>query len=193
MCGEKAIDAGCIVTVDYKFFLLRRQHQKNCVVLEDANKEVKKYCIYQTIIGGLVGFDRFIPLEDFSDASNGYLIDDMCKFGAEIPIFQLDLKYLQKLPYAFWIKSMASTIMIKAKGGSKTRSGCLDKKPARGFLSKDRCNPDIIIVGAGVVGSALAYTLGKDGRGVHVIERDLTEPDRIVGELLQPGGYLRLT
>uniref|UniRef100_A0A453IKN5 Squalene monooxygenase n=3 Tax=Aegilops tauschii subsp. strangulata TaxID=200361 RepID=A0A453IKN5_AEGTS len=51
---------------------------------------------------------------------------------------------------------------------------------------------DVIIVGAGVAGSALAYTLGKDGRRVHVIERDLTEPDRIVGELLQPGGYLKL-
>ncbi|WRX10020.1 Squalene epoxidase - like 2 [Theobroma cacao] len=51
---------------------------------------------------------------------------------------------------------------------------------------------DIIIVGAGVAGSALAYTLGKDGRQVKVIERDLTEPDRIVGELLQPGGYLKL-
>lgn len=33
----------------------------------------------------------------------------------------------------------------------------------------------------------------QDGRRVHVIERDLTEPDRIVGELLQPGGYLKLT
>ncbi|XVF21292.1 hypothetical protein REPUB_Repub12eG0077900 [Reevesia pubescens] len=51
---------------------------------------------------------------------------------------------------------------------------------------------DIIIVGAGVAGSALAYTLGKDGRRVKVIERDLSEPDRIVGELLQPGGYLKL-
>ncbi|XAR52970.1 Squalene monooxygenase [Bertholletia excelsa] len=53
-------------------------------------------------------------------------------------------------------------------------------------------NSDIIIVGAGVAGSALAYTLGKDGRRVHVIERDMSEPDRIVGELLQPGGYLKL-
>ncbi|KAL0322959.1 UNVERIFIED_CONTAM: Squalene epoxidase 1 [Sesamum angustifolium] len=51
---------------------------------------------------------------------------------------------------------------------------------------------DIIIVGAGVAGAALAHTLGKEGRRVHVIERDLTEPDRIVGELLQPGGYLKL-
>ncbi|GAV57995.1 SE domain-containing protein/NAD_binding_8 domain-containing protein [Cephalotus follicularis] len=51
---------------------------------------------------------------------------------------------------------------------------------------------DVIIVGAGVAGSALAHTLGKDGRQVLVIERDLAEPDRIVGELLQPGGYLKL-
>ncbi|GAB4852414.1 Squalene epoxidase 1 [Ancistrocladus abbreviatus] len=53
-------------------------------------------------------------------------------------------------------------------------------------------NTDVIIVGAGVAGAALAHTLAKDGRRVHVIERDLTEPDRIVGELLQPGGYLKL-
>ena len=26
----------------------------------------------------------------------------------------------------------------------------------------------------------------------YVIERDLTGPDRIIGELLQPGGYLKL-
>ncbi|KAF8092018.1 hypothetical protein N665_0428s0027 [Sinapis alba] len=51
---------------------------------------------------------------------------------------------------------------------------------------------DVIIVGAGVAGAALAHTLGKEGRRVHVIERDLTEQDRIVGELLQPGGYLKL-
>lgn len=32
----------------------------------------------------------------------------------------------------------------------------------------------------------------QEGRRVRVIERDLTEQDRIVGELLQPGGYLKL-
>ncbi|KAF7809954.1 squalene monooxygenase-like [Senna tora] len=60
------------------------------------------------------------------------------------------------------------------------------------LTSASPTDSDVIIVGAGVAGSALAYTLGKDGRCVHVIERDLTEPDRIVGELLQPGGYLKL-
>ena len=34
----------------------------------------------------------------------------------------------------------------------------------------------------------MAAVLGRDGRRVTVVERDLTEPDRIVGELLQPGG-----
>jgi speckle-type POZ protein len=83
MCGDKGIDPMCIVTVDYKFFLLNR-HWKNYLVLKDANKEMKKYCIYQTIVGGLADFDRFIPLEDFSDAFNGYLVEDTCEFGAEV-------------------------------------------------------------------------------------------------------------
>ena len=43
-------------------------------------------------------------------------------------------------------------------------------------------------MGSGVLGSALASALARDGRKVTVIERDLKEPDRIVGELLQPGG-----
>ncbi|KAJ1960905.1 Squalene epoxidase [Dispira parvispora] len=52
---------------------------------------------------------------------------------------------------------------------------------------------DVIIVGGGVAGAALAYALGKDGRRVLMIERDLSEPDRFMGELLQPGGieYLK--
>ncbi|KAI9140932.1 squalene epoxidase-domain-containing protein [Paraphysoderma sedebokerense] len=53
-------------------------------------------------------------------------------------------------------------------------------------------NYDVIIVGAGVAGSALAFALGKDGRRVLLIERDMSQPDRIVGELLQPGGCLAL-
>ena len=53
-------------------------------------------------------------------------------------------------------------------------------------------SPEIIIVGSGILGSALAATLGADGRRVTVIERDMKEPDRIVGELLQPGGVRAL-
>lgn len=32
----------------------------------------------------------------------------------------------------------------------------------------------------------------QDGRRILLLERDLSQPDRIVGELLQPGGYIKL-
>lgn len=56
---------------------------------------------------------------------------------------------------------------------------------------------DIIVVGAGVAGGVLINCLARDGRKVLCIERQLfdgsseslLEPSRIVGELLQPGGY----
>ncbi|KAH6625874.1 squalene monooxygenase [Boeremia exigua] len=47
---------------------------------------------------------------------------------------------------------------------------------------------DVVIVGAGIVGCAAAVAFGKQGRSVVLLERSLKEPDRIVGELLQPGG-----
>ena len=34
----------------------------------------------------------------------------------------------------------------------------------------------------------MATVLARDGRDVILIERDMKEPDRIIGELLQPGG-----
>ncbi len=50
---------------------------------------------------------------------------------------------------------------------------------------------DIIVIGAGVAGGIFAASQPK-GTRVLVIERDLTEPDRIIGELMQPGGVLAL-
>jgi squalene monooxygenase len=47
---------------------------------------------------------------------------------------------------------------------------------------------DVLIVGAGILGAALAVALADQGRSVMLLERSLKEPDRIVGELLQPGG-----
>ncbi|XP_054789381.1 squalene monooxygenase SE1-like [Prosopis cineraria] len=90
---------------------------------------------------------------------------------------------------------VASKFAEKSKLVKSTSSYVHVKTNGFAVSSKDpevEDDTDVIIVGAGVAGSALAYTLGKDGRRVHVIERDLKEPDRIVGELLQPGGYLKL-
>ncbi|CAI5516639.1 unnamed protein product [Closterium sp. Naga37s-1] len=75
----------------------------------------------------------------------------------------------------------------------------VDQSSAAEQTSDDSCigdggkeEYDALVVGAGIAGCALAYSLGKTGRRVLVLERDLAEPDRIVGELLQPGGYLKL-
>ncbi|KAK1759461.1 squalene epoxidase-domain-containing protein [Echria macrotheca] len=51
---------------------------------------------------------------------------------------------------------------------------------------------DVVVVGAGVFGCAVAYALAEQGRSVILLERWMHEPDRIVGELLQPGGVAAL-
>jgi len=51
---------------------------------------------------------------------------------------------------------------------------------------------DVVIVGAGVIGCAIAVALAKQGRSIILLEHSLKEPDRIVGELLQPGGVFAL-
>ena len=57
----------------------------------------------------------------------------------------------------------------------------------------------VVIVGAGIAGSALAHALSAAASTsrttplrVALLERSLAEPDRIVGELLQPGGVAAL-
>ncbi|XP_027090957.2 squalene epoxidase 3 [Coffea arabica] len=87
-------------------------------------------------------------------------------------------------------KKIKDETRLKEESEARINNSVTDEGP----ISQGRAagDPEIIIVGAGVAGAALACSLGKDGRRVLVIERDLSEPDRIVGELLQPGGYLKL-
>ncbi|KAK2754122.1 squalene epoxidase [Colletotrichum kahawae] len=51
---------------------------------------------------------------------------------------------------------------------------------------------DVVVVGAGVFGCGIAYALAQQGRSVLLLERCMKEPDRIVGELMQPGGIVAL-
>lgn len=51
---------------------------------------------------------------------------------------------------------------------------------------------DVVVVGAGIFGCAVACAFAKQGRSVLLLERWMKEPDRIVGELLQPGGISAL-
>ena len=78
--------------------------------------------------------------------------------------------------------------------GSRSKRASEDASagPAREAKGDDAGAWDVVVVGAGVAGASLAHSFGKQGRRVLCVERDLSEPDRIVGELLQPGGYLKL-
>uniref|UniRef100_A0A8C2CJ42 Squalene monooxygenase n=1 Tax=Cyprinus carpio TaxID=7962 RepID=A0A8C2CJ42_CYPCA len=98
------------------------------------------------------------------------------------------LKLLTTFPPTKKLFSKSSTDSCSRT--SKKRD--VKRKRAKDSQSGQTEDPEVIIVGAGVLGSAMAAVLARDGRRVTVVERDMKEPDRIVGELLQPGGYRAL-
>ncbi|XP_072042944.1 squalene monooxygenase-like [Amphiura filiformis] len=57
------------------------------------------------------------------------------------------------------------------------------------FSSSD---PDIVVVGGGILGATFAARLGMDGKRVVMIERDMGTPETIRGEILLPGGKVAL-
>ncbi|XP_036119753.1 squalene monooxygenase [Molossus molossus] len=113
--------------------------------------------------------------------------------GAQLAVFS---EILSALPFIgfFWAKSPPGTEKKeqvecrKCKKRTSVSETTLVGGAAATSVSSQN-DPEVIIVGSGVLGSALAAVLSRDGRTVTVIERDLQEPDRIVGEYLQPGGY----
>ncbi|KAF2144152.1 uncharacterized protein K452DRAFT_285390 [Aplosporella prunicola CBS 121167] len=81
----------------------------------------------------------------------------------------------------------------------RTPSSASEKQPLLaedGHLHEERRrlhhDADVVIIGAGVFGSAAAVALARQGRSVILLEKSLKMPDRIVGELLQPGGVQAL-
>ncbi|KAF2718221.1 squalene epoxidase [Polychaeton citri CBS 116435] len=70
----------------------------------------------------------------------------------------------------------------------------LDKYIRQKVINRRRIHheAEVVIVGAGIFGCAIAHALGNQGRSVILLEKSLKEPDRIVGELLQPGGVQAL-
>ncbi|KAG2012128.1 squalene epoxidase [Coprinopsis cinerea AmutBmut pab1-1] len=64
-------------------------------------------------------------------------------------------------------------------------------------MAKAENHYDVVIVGAGIAGCALAHGLStlpyrSKRLRIALLERSLAQPDRIVGELLQPGGVIAL-
>ncbi|KAL4913849.1 squalene epoxidase-domain-containing protein [Aspergillus aurantiobrunneus] len=83
--------------------------------------------------------------------------------------------------------TMASTLVNGHVNGHASKPS-----DAAEYRRRVHHDADVVIVGAGVLGCALAVALGSQGRSVLLLEQSLKEPDRIVGELLQPGGVAAL-
>ncbi|KAM5568591.1 hypothetical protein ABKV19_016240 [Rosa sericea] len=79
IAGTDSLDSSWGVYVDFRLFMLD-QNKGNYLVFEDAL--TKKKCFHGAMRSA--GFDKLIPLEDFTDVSNGLLVDDTCVFGAEV-------------------------------------------------------------------------------------------------------------
>ncbi|XP_077023755.1 squalene monooxygenase isoform X2 [Tamandua tetradactyla] len=113
--------------------------------------------------------------------------------GSQFAVFSDILSALPLVGF-FWAKSPPGSenkeqlASRRCKKGTNISETTLTGAAATASVSSQN-DPEVIIVGSGVLGSALAAVLSRDGRKVTVIERDLKEPDRIVGEFLQPGGY----
>ncbi|XP_062841257.1 squalene monooxygenase [Trichomycterus rosablanca] len=110
-------------------------------------------------------------------------------------ILHLPLDLLSTLPFiknSFNKSEASATNKASSRRKRMAKRKALNTDGTSDHISSADPEPDIIIVGAGVLGSVMAAVLAREGRRVTVVERDLHEPDRIVGELLQPGGYRAL-
>ncbi|XVF79799.1 hypothetical protein PTKIN_Ptkin15bG0018600 [Pterospermum kingtungense] len=78
----KTLPSGWQINVNFKLFVFDQIRDKY-LTIEEAGA-VKRFHQMKT----KWGFDQLILLECFKDASNGYLVDDSCVFGAEVLVIE---------------------------------------------------------------------------------------------------------
>jgi squalene monooxygenase len=112
--------------------------------------------------------------------------DDLKNFG-RLSIIRSALPLLGLLFSLTYFFGFFGVTYAAAVGSSSSSS----KTRADEILPLDSLDR-IIVIGGGVAGCSAALALAKQGHCITLIERDLSEQDRIVGELLQPGGLRAL-
>ncbi|KAE9592786.1 putative ubiquitinyl hydrolase 1 [Lupinus albus] len=79
LVGASSLHPDMEIHVKFRLFLLDQNHD-NYLVLQDALGKERRFHKMKSECG----FDEFIPLKEFNDESKGYLVEDMCVFGAEV-------------------------------------------------------------------------------------------------------------
>lgn len=91
-----------------------------------------------------------------------------------------------------WAKIAFAVVLCIPVVFLASKRACSRRRDLPAAVEAEKNSPDCVIIGGGVVGAALATCLARQGRKVTVIESSMAEPDRIVGELLQPRGVQSL-
>ncbi|KAH9687479.1 TRAF-like family protein [Citrus sinensis] len=108
MVDTSSLGLGWEVYVIFRLFVLD-QKKDEFLILQDAMGKQRRF-------HGLKlewGFDQFIPLEKFINASNGYLVGDTCVFGAEV--FCLSMTKLTSASICKYVWKIENFSKLEAK------------------------------------------------------------------------------
>ncbi|KAL7206342.1 hypothetical protein ACSBR2_019117 [Camellia fascicularis] len=83
----KTLPPGWEINVNFKLFVFDHIRDKY-LTIQDAEGEIKRFHRMKTEWG----FDQLLPLDTFTDPSNGYLLDDCCVFGVEVFVIKYNGK-----------------------------------------------------------------------------------------------------
>ncbi|XVF79803.1 hypothetical protein PTKIN_Ptkin15bG0018800 [Pterospermum kingtungense] len=120
------LPSGWQVNVNFKFFVFDQIRDKYLVV-EEAGA-VKRFHQMKTEWG----FDQLLLLDCFKDASNGYLVNDSCTFGAEVLVIEQKatwevmsmVKHPAGNPISFKIKGFSKLDKEYYESPLQTIAGC---------------------------------------------------------------------
>ncbi|KAG5554619.1 hypothetical protein RHGRI_012247 [Rhododendron griersonianum] len=101
IADTETLPPGWEVNVNFKLFVFDQIRDKYLAV-QDAEGVIRRFHRMKTEWG----FDQFLSVDTFNDASNGYLVDDCCVFGAEVFV----IKHMGKGEYASMVKDPANNI-----------------------------------------------------------------------------------
>lgn len=111
-------------------------------------------------------------------------------FGIALISSVMDPPFAAPEPKSSGTKKQSCSVAVPARNGTCFPAAATARASQISHYTFER--PEVIIVGAGTAGASAAVTLARQGRKVLLVEKCMQEQDRIVGELLQPGGVRAL-
>ncbi|XP_065871254.1 uncharacterized protein [Euphorbia lathyris] len=133
------------VNVYFKLFVYNQILDKYLTV-QDAKGRVSRFSGTKTERG----FDQVLPLNVFNDASNGYLIDDCCIFGAEVFVLAP-------------INKGVCVSLVKELVNNSTYTWNVQIQNSAGVVKQESCISEVFVIG-GYKWTLLLYPNGNSSQ-----------------------------